>query len=197
MVCFGCWCREEPAPGEVDCFGDADAGSGRDPLWVDWCRGWCKAERGVLAAEICAIEIGSDTKGNCQFCRTVCKVPIFYPVAPSSPYNVDSVDWFDATEQDTLTKSLVAGNDVCAVVHPVAEIDVEVTSVAEHRCIPSGLATVAVRSWLILSIGLDLDDPSAREITIEAGRDNRAEQPWRKGNSIEREVELFRLMVSF
>jgi hypothetical protein len=103
---------------------------------------------------------------------------------------LDPLDRFRRAQQHRAALSDSAGDDVHAVVHPVGEIDIQVTGLTEHHVVARCSPPEGVARRIVRLVGLDLDDPGSNdasgkppcEHTSEQGRGNFVRRP-RQGRS--------------
>ena len=78
--------------------------------------------------------------------------------SPAPHHRGEPIHRFDRPDQDGGADSLRLGDNINAVVHPVNEINVTKPARSEHNLASRRSPAMAVRGWLALMVGLDLDD---------------------------------------
>lgn len=132
--------RPEP-PGSIGGLAEADAWAGLD-------RGRrvtgqeLDGRRGV--EEVGAVRLPADAEGKAHPGRASCQLPVLRRGTPAGASQVEAVDHLAGAEQDRRWFAVRSAGDVHAEVHPVREVDVEVTRWAEHHRIAGRRAAVGV-----------------------------------------------------
>ena len=85
-------------------------------------------------------------------------------VAPHGPsartHQLDPSERFESPHEYSTPLAPRTGHEVCAVVHPVREVDVQQPRGAEHHPVARGLPAVTVTGGIVRPIGLGLHDPA-------------------------------------
>src|SRR5215212_7489827 len=145
---------EPPRPIRLE--GDADSRTRHDHLWVRHRR--FEADR-TIAQQIAAFLFGGKPEGCTEPAGSTSKIAIARPAA-AGPRYLDAVDDLTGTQQDSGGVALRPADDIGCPMHPVTEVDVELSGRPEHDRVPGRAAAVGVRGRIRGSVvGLDLGQP--------------------------------------
>jgi hypothetical protein len=84
------------------------------------------------------------------------------PAAHAHP--LETVRWLERPHEHRARHTLLLADEVETPVDAVRAVDVRTAGRAEHRCVAGGAAAKAVARWILLVVGLDLDDPAPRAV---------------------------------
>jgi len=73
---------------------------------------------------------------------------------------IKSEDRFDGTNEDSSSRSFFSCDNIGTEVHPIGEVDIQVTARTEHDIIPCRTSGKAMGGRVVVPVRLDLDDPS-------------------------------------
>lgn len=146
--------RRVPGDGDADARAD-DRGFGRRRPIID------DGDAALRRDQVGAIEEAIDPQRLAGLGRTVGHVDQATSSRPSRLHRLDAAERGKGADEHRPGLAVAAGHGVCAPVHPVGEVHVQVPWRAEHHLGARGRAPVGVtRRVLGTEVGLDLDDPT-------------------------------------
>lgn len=110
-----------------------------------------KYELKTVREYVGAVQVPVDSKRLGKTGRSPCKVPVRAGITAPAPRCLQSPNNLAGAQQQTRCMSGNPADHVGAVMHPVREVHVEVTSLAEHRGVAGGLPAEGVRPWILRS----------------------------------------------
>ncbi len=136
----------------------------------------------LLSGQISAILASSNSKRLTEFCRAIGEIvrgrvsPQTVLLSPFLHYR-DTPDRLNPSEENSACFPCFFRDNVCAKMHSVREIHIEVTRLSKHDGIPLRLATVRMAGRILLSaIGLNLDNSSDEPAADSVPHNERTEE---------------------
>jgi hypothetical protein len=129
----------------------------------------------IASDEVRSVQTEIDLECRRPPCGSSAQVRV-YRRRPTAPEQIESVDRLTRSEQDRASVPFSSRHDVHAVVHPVGEIDVEVTGPAEHDVVAGRPSGEGMARRILRAVRLDLDDPRANDPAGQPSRQHAAEQ---------------------
>lgn len=108
-----------------------------------------------------------DTKGGRELSWPGTKISVFERRRPIMAHFIQSTERGKSTDQNRLSCSLGATDDVGTKVHPVDQVDVKPARRSEHDLCTGCRAAKGVRRGIVLGVCLDLDDLTRPAATMK------------------------------
>jgi hypothetical protein len=125
-------------------------------------------EQYVGARQKRAILLSAQRERLAELRRAVCQVAVVSGIWTVLSKIFKPPEGLDGTQQHGPRRAFAPGDNVCAEMHPIGEIDVQVATLPEHDLIAASFSTKRVARGVIRTpVRLNLDDPPRHQFCAD------------------------------